>query len=154
RAWALYSSVGDTMQALKGKKLAFVQSGCNDAGFIDNAMLESEVETSFWGSRVGEKDITGAVADVASLKTAQAGFRPAGAAKGLTKVFDTGAVPNPGFVEISTKSGAATSAKVAAAVIAYGGGGAIAGWLKPSKESFQGLASRLGRMVKTSILAN
>src|SRR2546423_1016821 len=36
RAWALYSAGDDKMQALKGKKLAFVQTGCNDAGFVDN----------------------------------------------------------------------------------------------------------------------
>src|SRR5450432_3970881 len=38
RTWALFSSAGDSMQALKGKKLAFVATGCNDAGFVDNAM--------------------------------------------------------------------------------------------------------------------
>src|SRR5213075_419823 len=40
RPWALYSSAGDTMQQLKGKKLAVIATGCNDAGFVDNAMLE------------------------------------------------------------------------------------------------------------------
>src|SRR5258706_10424181 len=44
RTWALYSSGDTTMQALKGKKLAFVATGCNDAGFVANAMLESEVD--------------------------------------------------------------------------------------------------------------
>src|SRR4051794_40045489 len=62
RQWALFSSAGDTMQSLKGKKLAYVQLGCNDNGFIDNAMLESEVDTTFFGARVGEKDLTGAMA--------------------------------------------------------------------------------------------
>src|SRR5450432_106219 len=38
RTWALFTTAGDTMQALRGKKLAFVATGCNDAGFVDNAM--------------------------------------------------------------------------------------------------------------------
>jgi hypothetical protein len=148
--WALFSSSGTTMQSLKGKKLAFVATGCNDAGFVDNAMLESEVDPTFFGARVGEKDLTGAIADVESYKTAQAVFAPVGSIKGLSKVFDTGVVPNPAFVEIAGKLPAD---KVAAAVIGFGGGGAIASWTKPSREPFQALASRLARTVKTGVLA-
>ena len=153
RTWALFSSAGDTMQALKGKKLAFVQTGCNDAGFVDNAMLESELDASFFAARIGEKDLTGAIADVASYKTAQAVFAPIGAAKGLTKVFDTAPVPNPAFVEIAGKLPAAVADKVAAAVVGFGGAGAIAGWTKPAREPFQALAARLGKVVKAGILA-
>ncbi|HEY1814337.1 MAG TPA: hypothetical protein VGG74_18425 [Kofleriaceae bacterium] len=148
--WALFSSAGNTMQSLKGKKLAFVATGCNDAGFVDNAMLESEVDPTFFGARVGEKDLTGAIADVESYKTAQAVFAPVGSVKGLAKVFDTGAIPNPAFVEIAGKLPAD---KVAGAVIGFGGGGAITGWTKPSREPFQALASRLVRVVKTGVLA-
>jgi hypothetical protein len=154
RTWALFSSSGDTMQALKGKKLAFVATGCNDAGFVDNAMLESEVDAQFFGARAGEKDLTGAIADVSSYKTAQAVFAPVGAVKGLTKLFDTGAVPNPAFVEIAAKLPAANGDKVSAAVIGYGGSGAITGWTKPTREPFLSLSARLGRVVKTGILAN
>jgi len=150
RPWALFSSAGETMQALKGKKLAFVATGCNDAGFVDNAMLESEVDPTFFGARVGEKDLTGAIADVSSYKTAQAVFAPVGSVKGLSKVFDTGAVPNPAFVEIAGKLPAD---KVAGAVIGFGGGGAITGWTKPSREPFQALASRLARVAKTGVFA-
>ncbi len=69
------------MQALRGKKLAYVATGCNDSGFIDNAMLESEVDPKFFGARVGEKDLTAAIADVSSYKTAQAVFAPVGAVR-------------------------------------------------------------------------
>jgi hypothetical protein len=150
RPWALFSSAGDTMQSLKGKKLAFVATGCNDAGFVDNAMLESEVDPTFFGARVGEKDLTGAIADVSSYKTAQAVFAPAASVKGLSKVFDTGAVPNPAFVELSAK---APADKVAGAVIGFGGGGAIAAWTKPSRDPYTALAARLARVVKTGVLA-
>ena len=154
RAWALYSSSGDTMQALQGKKLAFIATGCNDAGFVDNAMLESEVDPAFFGGRSGKPDLTAAISEVASYKAAQAVFAPAGSGKGLTKVFDTGAVPNPAFVSIAGKLPAATIEKVAAAVIGFGGSGAIAGWSKPSREIYTALAGRMGKTSKLGILAN
>lgn len=153
RPWALYSSAGETMQALKGKKLAFIATGCNDAGFVDNAMLESEVDPAFFGARSGKTDLTAAVAEVASYKTAQAVFAPTGAARGLTKVFDTGAVPNPAFVEIGGKLPAGLADRVAASVIGYGGAGAIAGWTKPSREIYTALAARMAKVVKAGVLA-
>ncbi|HEX3759160.1 MAG TPA: hypothetical protein VHW23_10655 [Kofleriaceae bacterium] len=153
RPWALYSSAGDTMQALKGKKLAFIGTGCNDAGFVDNAMLESEVDPAFFGGRSAKPDLTAAVAEVASYKAAQAVFAPAGAAKGLTKVFDTGAVPNPAFVEISGKLPPAVVERVAASVIGYGAGGAIAGWTKPSRDIYTALAARMAKLVKAGVFA-
>jgi hypothetical protein len=154
RPWALYSSAGDTMQALKGKKLAYIATGCNDTGFVDNAMLDSEVDAAFFGSRSGKPDLTAALAEVASYKAAQAVFAPAGSAKGLTKVFDTGAVPNPAFVEVSDKLPQAVVDKVASAVVGYGGAGAIASWTKPSRDIYVALAGRLGKSVKSGILAN
>jgi hypothetical protein len=152
RLWALYSSAGDSMQALKGKKLAFIAMGCNDAGFVDNAMLESEVDAAFFGARVGEKDLTGAIASVTSYKTAQAVFAPVGAAKGLSKVFDAGSVPNPAFVQLSQVSDT-VSDKVAAAVIGYGGSGAISSWAKPAREPFQVFAAKLAPVRKAGVFA-
>jgi hypothetical protein len=153
RPWALYSSAGDSMQALKGKKLAFIGTGCNDAGFVDNAMLESEVDPAFFGVRSAKPDLTAAVAEVASYKAAQAVFAPVGAAKGLTKVFDTGAVPNPAFVEIAGKLPPAIVERVAASVIGYGGSGAIAGWTRPTREIYTALAARMGKLVKAGVFA-
>ena len=154
RPWALFSSAGETIQALKGKKLAFIAAGCNDAAFIDNAMLESEVDPAFFGARSGKTDLTAAIAEVASYKAAQAVFAPVGAAKGLTKVFDTGSVPNPAFVDVGGKLPASIVDKVAASVIGYGGSGAIAGWTKPSREIYTSLAGRLGKVTKIGIFAN
>jgi hypothetical protein len=154
RAWALYSSTGETMQALKGKKLAYITTGCNDSGFIDNAMLDSEVDPAFFGARSGKPDLTAALAEVASYKAAQAVFAPAGTAKGLTKVFDTGAVPNPAFVDLNSKFPTSVVERVSAAVIGYGGAGAIASWTKPSREIYTSLAGRLGRSVKAGVMAS
>jgi hypothetical protein len=152
RTWALYSSAGDSMQALRGKKLAYVATGCNDAGFVENAMLESEVDAQFFGARVGEKDLTGAIADVSSYKTAQAVFAPVGELKGLTKLFETGSVPNPAFVALG-KLPVGLTDKVAAAVIGIAGTAAIAGWTKPAREPFTSLAARLGRITKQGVFA-
>jgi hypothetical protein len=153
RPWALYATAAD-MQSLRGKKLSFITTGCNDAGFIDNAMLESEVDPAFFGARIGKPDLAAAVAEVAATRTAQAVFAPSGAAKGLTKLFDTGSVPNPAFVDLNGKLPAATVDKVAAAVIGYGGAGAIAGWARPSRDVYQALAGRLNKVVKAGLLAN
>lgn len=153
RAWGLYSAAGGDMQALKGKKLAFINTGCNDTGFVDNAMLESEVDANFFGARVGKNDLTAAIAEVASYKTAQAVFAPSASAKGMTKVFDTGAVPNPAFVDLSGKLPAATVDKVAGAVIGFGGGGAISGWAKGDRGIYAALAGRLGKVTKAGVLA-
>jgi len=154
RPWALFSGQGGGMQELKGKKLAYVQTGCNDNGFIDNAMLDSEVDAGFFSARVGKPDLLGAVAEVATLRSAQAVFAPVGSQKGLTKVFDTGSVPNPAFVQVNGKLPADLVGKVGAAVIGYGGGGAIGGWAGPNRGLYQGLAGRLGRVVKQGVFAN
>ena len=154
RPYSLYASGANSMQDLKGTKLAFIASGCNDAGFVDNAMLESEVDAAFFSARVGKPDLSAAVAEVAQTKTAQAVFAPAGNVKGLTKLFDTGAVPNPAFVEVGAKLPQATVDKIAAAVIGYGGGGAISGWARPTRDIYTSFAGRLGRATKTPIFAN
>ncbi len=153
RSWALYSSLGADMKALEGKKLAHVDTGCNDNGFIDNAMLESEVASSFWGGRVGKPDLNAAVAEVVSYKGAQAVFAPVGSAKGLTKVFDTGSVPNPAFVQVNGKLAGDLSKKVEGAVTGYGGGGAIASWASANKGAYSGLAGRMGKTVKKGVFA-
>ncbi len=153
RAWALYSSAGPDMKSLRGKKLAYVNTGCNDTGFIDNAMLESEIETGFFGARVGKLDLAAAIAEVASYKTADAVFAPVGTAKGLAKVFDTGVVPNPGFVDMTGKLPESVVDKVASAVTRYGGSGAIAGWGRPARDTYVALSHRLGKAVKAGVLA-
>jgi hypothetical protein len=153
RAYGLFANDAKDMQSLKGKKLAFIASGCNDTGFVDNAMLDSEVDASFFGARIGKPDVASALAEVAQTKTAQAVFAPIGSAKGLTKLFDTGAVPNPAFVDVGSKLPAATVDKVAAAVTGFGGGGAIAGWSRPTREIYTSFAGRLGRVAKTPVFA-
>src|SRR4029078_8571869 len=100
---------------------SFISAAATDAGLLDNAMLESEVDPAFFGARSGKPDLTAAIAEVASYKAAQAVFAPAGAAKGLTKVCETGAVPTPAFVDVGGKLPASIVERVAQAVVGYGG---------------------------------
>lgn len=151
RAWALFAAAPGDLASVRGKKLAYV-AGCSDAAFVDHAMLESEVDAGFFGARVAKQDLTGAIAEVASYRTAQAVFAPIAAAKGLSKIFDTGAVPNPAFVVVG-KPPAPLVDKVAAAVLSYGGGGAIAGWSKPDRTIYTAFAGRLQRLTKAGIFA-
>lgn len=152
RPYALYASTGPSMQSLQGKKLAFVATGCNDAAFVDHAMLETEVDPTFFGARSGKADLTAAIAEVASYKAAHAVFAPVGSAKGLTKVFDTHPVPNPAFVDLGTQP-AAVVEKVAAAVTSYGGSGAIGGWARGSRDIYLSLAARMVKNKKVGVFA-
>mgnify|MGYP001559339720 FL=1 len=135
------------MKGLSGQKLAFVQTGCNDNAFIENAMLESELALSFFGGLVGKPDLAAAVAEVASYKGAQGVFAPVGSQKGLTKAADAGSVPNPAFVQLNTKLAEGIAGKVQSAVVSYGGGGAISGWAEASKGQFTALSGRMGKVV-------
>jgi len=154
RTWALYSSIGSDLPSLNGKKIAFVDSGCKDDEFIDNAMLESEVAPSFWAARVSKPDIGAAIAAVSSYKNAEAVFAPSGGAKGLTKVFDTGSVPNPAFVQVNNKLSAQVVKDVTSAVTGYGGGGAIDSWSGAKKDPYSSLSGRMGKVTKKGVFAS
>lgn len=150
--WGLYARGGDGFSALKGKKLAMLSTGCRDTDFVDNAMLDSEVKAkSHFGDVVDKQDIAGAVAAVKDFKNADAVFAPAAQAKGLTKLFDTGTVPNPGFVQLSRSVPAATVDKVKDAVLGYGANLGIDGW--KGVASYSALAGQLGARSKKAVFA-
>ena len=153
RQWGLYSSVGPSMQALRGKKLAYIKMGCRDEQFLENAMLESEVDLGFFSGRVHKPDLSGTVAEVASRKGAEAVFAPVGSQKGLTKVFDTGSVPNPAFVQLNSKLSDNLVDKVRSAVTNYGGGGAISGWKAADVGDYRSLRARMATRVKEGVMA-
>lgn len=154
RTWGLFAAGADSMQALRGKKLAYMAIGCKDTEFIDNAMLDSELVPGFFGARVGEKELAGAIAAVTSYKTAQAVFAPVSSVKGgMNKLFDTGNVPNPAFVQLNTNLPAGVDAKVAAAVRGYGGGGAISGWSGADRGPYSSLAGSMQQVRKAGVFA-
>lgn len=153
RNWSLYSNAGSSLQALRGKKLAYMKTGCRDSAFLENAMFESEVPLSYFGGRVGKSDLNGAVAEVATLRGAQAVFAPAGSSKGLRRVFSAGAVPNPAFVQLNRSVSGQVVGQVTKAVVGYGGGGAISSWKPANARAYSGLRSRMGERRKRGVFA-
>lgn len=152
-SWGLYSR-GDNLAALKGKKLTYVKTGCNDAAFMDNAMLRGEVKSATYFAGLVEKlDVGTAVATVRDFKQADAVFAPDSQAKGLSKVIATGAVPTPAFVQINKNIPAATATQVQTTVLSFGAGGGIDGWRAAAQGGYGGLASRLGAKVRRPIFA-
>jgi hypothetical protein len=152
--WGLYTRSGDNFSSLKGKKLAYVKSGCRDEDFLDNVMLDSEIKTKgYFGGLVDKPDVAGAVAAVKDYKAADAVFAPSGASKGLSKLFDTGAVPNPGFVVTGKAVPTSVVDKVKDAVLSYGAGGGIDGWKGAQQAGYGGLAGRMGARVKKAVFA-
>lgn len=153
RPWALYSRLGSSLDDLRGKQLAYVKMGCNDNGYINNVMLESEVSGKFFGKRVGKTDLAGAVAEVATYKGAHAVFAPVGGRKGLTKVFDVGSIPGPAFVQLNSRLSGELADKVRRAVVGYGGSSAIDGWTGASDRPYRALRSSMGKRVKRGLFA-
>ncbi len=153
QSWALYSRVGPSMAALKGKKVAYVKTGCRDDDFMFNAMLGTEVDSKYFGGKVGKPALGGAVAEVASFKGAEAVFAPSGSQKGLTKVFDATSVPGPAFVQMNRKLSGAVVAKVKTAVTSYGGGGAISGWTAGSSSPYSSLRGKMAKHTKDPVFA-
>jgi len=151
--WALYSSQGGNMNALRGKRLSFVRMGCQDENFVFNAMLDSEIGKGFFGGRNGKPDVPAAVAEVASYKGAEAVFAPVGNQKGLTRVFTASAVPTPAFVQLNSSVSKSLSDKIQAAVVGYGGGGAISGWAKADDSAYRALRAKMRTQVKRPVFA-
>ncbi len=150
--WALFTR-GDNFTALKGKKLAYVETGCNDVAFLDNAMLDSEAKVkAHFASLVGKPEASGAVATVRDYKQADAVFAPSGVVKGgLNKIFDAGQVPNPGFVQLNKNLGGGVPGNVQAAVLAYSANLSIEGW--KAAASYAGLAGQMTPRNKKPVFA-
>jgi hypothetical protein len=151
QAWALFSR-GDQFAGLRGKKLAYMDTGCKDIDFLDNAMLDSEAKVkAHFAGLVGKPDAAGAVAAVRDYKQADAVFAPANQGRGLTKLFDSGSVPNPGFVQLNKGVPQGISSNVQAAVLAYSANLGIDGW--KAAASYAGLAGQMNPRVKRPIFA-
>jgi hypothetical protein len=151
--WALYTRGGESLATLRGKKLVYVKTGCRDADFLDNAMLDGEVKTNtFFGALVDKPDVSAAVLTVRDYKAADAVFAPAPTARGLTKTYDAGPVPNPGFVAMKPFP-APLLEGVRDAVLSYGGGGGIDGWRAAAPGGYQALGGRMGARAKRPIFA-
>jgi ABC-type amino acid transport substrate-binding protein len=152
--WSLFSSTAASVQELQGKKLSVANSGPRDAQFIENALLDGELQIAkFFSGRAGSPDISSAVAAV-SLKKADAVFAPDGQGKGLKKIFDAGRVPNPAFCEVASGLAADLVAKVKSAVLSHGAAGpALDGWRAGGGEPYRALAARMGGRSRRPVMA-
>jgi hypothetical protein len=153
QTWGLYSRPGERLASLKGKKLVYVKTGCRDADFLDNAMLDGELRTEgYFGALIDKPDVTGAVLTVRDYKAADAVFAPASQARGLARVYDAGPVPNPGFVALKSHPTAFLEG-VKEAVLSYGSGGGIDGWRAAAPGAYSALGARLVGRSKRLVFA-
>ena len=143
--WALFTSGAASVQELQGKKLSMTASGPRDAAFVENALLDGELQIGkFFAARSSAPDISSAVAAV-SLKKADAVFAPESQGKGLKKLFDAGHVPNAAFCEIGSSLTSDVVSKVKQAVISHGAAGpGLDGWKASGADAYKALASRMG----------
>ena len=155
QGWGLYSRQGgaEGLANLKGKKLVYVKTGCRDGDFLDNAMLDGEVRTeAYFGALIDKPDVAGAVLTVRDYKAADAVFAPASQARGLSKVYDAGPVPNPGFLALKSHP-APLLEGVKEAVLNYGSGGGIDGWRTAAPGAYSALGARLAGRNKRLVFA-
>ena len=152
--WALFVGAGiPNVLGLQGKRLAYASSSPRDLAFIEHAMLDSEVNVNkFFGSRQGTPDVASAVAAV-SLGKADCVVAPVDRGRGLRKIFDAGAVPNPGFVQVKSGLPDATVAAVSKAVLGFGAGGALDGWRGGGGDAFRGLAGQMGARTRKAAMS-
>jgi ABC-type amino acid transport substrate-binding protein len=143
--WALFANGATSVQDLQGKKLSMTASGPRDAAFVENALLDGELQIGkFFAARSSAPDISSAVAAVA-LKKADAVFAPESQGKGLKKLFDAGKIPNAAFCEVGTSLSADVVAKVKQAVISHGAAGpGLDGWKSAGSDAYKSLAGRMG----------
>lgn len=153
RSWALFARQARSLGDLRGKRLVTIKSGCDDRGFVANALLESEVPLSYFGSWTGKPDLKGAVAEVATLRGADAVFAPVGSGRGLRRLFVAAAIPGPALVKINKGVDARTAGAVARAVAAFGGRGPIAGFTAGGAGAYTVLRRRMAGSPKRGVFA-
>jgi hypothetical protein len=154
RSWALLAPRGETLPTLRGKKLAYSASGCRDGDFIENVLFDSEIRLNYFRGTAGKSTIGGAVAEVTSVKAAQAVFAPEGQSGGLSALFDAGEVANPVLVAVNPKLSKKVEDDVGRAARRFGSSGVIDGWVEPDGRSFAELRRRMRGARKRLIFAD
>jgi hypothetical protein len=151
RRFGVFAPTKVTVDALAGKRLAYVKTGCRDLDFIDNGVFSGLIRVAdFFGGTLAEPDVNGAIVATAELQKAAAVLAPAGAAGSMELVLAVDPVPNPGLVVTNRGLDADLVEQVAGAVGTVGGG-PIEGWRKGG--SYGALAGRLTAGKKHLVLA-
>jgi ABC-type amino acid transport substrate-binding protein len=150
--WGLFAAAAPSVQDLQGKKLSLAASGPRDQQFIENALLDGELQiTKFFAARSTAPDIASAVAAV-NLKKADAVFAPESQGKGLKKIFDAGRVPNPAFCDVGNAPNEILD-KVKKAVLSHGAAGpGIDGWKGGDAAAYKALAGRMNARGRRPIM--
>ncbi|MBN2723485.1 MAG: hypothetical protein JXR95_05375 [Deltaproteobacteria bacterium] len=121
-AWGLYSRLGNSFQALRGKTLVISRAGGNEISLVEG-LLYGEVQVKkYFGNVKIVPDLASAIQTVRN-GGGDAVFAPMKMAGGLSLVFPAGSVPNASFVQINRKIPADIVAKVRSAVLSIGSGG-------------------------------
>jgi hypothetical protein len=151
--WALFTGGAANVQELQGKKLALAGAGPKDAAFIENALLDGELQVAkFFSARSSSPDLSAAVAAV-TLKKADAVFAPETQGKGLKKIFDAGRIPGPAFCEVDAGLDPELVQKVKAAVLSHGAAGpGLDGWKPSAADPYRALATRMGSRTRRPVM--
>jgi hypothetical protein len=154
KRWALFVGGGvKSFLGLQGKRLAYAHASSRDLAFVENAMLDGEVNVGkFFSAKQATPDIASAVVAV-TLGKADCVVAPADQGKGLRKIFDAGPVPNPAFVQVKNTVPPALVASVTKAVLGFGAGGALDGWRAGGGDAFRGLAGRMGARTRKAAMS-
>jgi hypothetical protein len=154
RTWALYAREARNLSDLRGKRLVTVKSGCDDRRFVANALFESEVPLGYFGAWAGKPDVKAAVAEVATLRGADAVFAPVGSGRGLRRLFAAAAIPGPALVQINGGLDGATATSIGRAVAAFGGRGPISGYAAGGGGSYTVLRRRMAGSTRRGVFAD
>lgn len=146
--WWLLSNNATSVQELQGKVLSLASTGPRDAAFLENALLDGELQVGrFFSNRVAAPDIASAVAAV-QLKKADAVFAPETVKRDLKKVFDAGKVPNPALCDLGLP--ADVLAKVKGAIGSLGGG-PFDGW-RAGADPHRGFSGKMGARSRRPVM--
>ena len=153
RRWAMFAREAAGLADLRGKRLVTVKMGCDDRGFVAHGLLESELPLSYFGAWSGKPDLKGAVAEVATVRAADAVLAPIGSGRGLRRLFVAAAIPGPALVQIERRLDPALIATITDAVTGFGGRGPIAGFTAGGADRYRDLRGRMKGRSRRGIFA-
>lgn len=134
---------GDSIADLRGKRLARVKVGGQDAQFVTNYLLQGQVDPDWLAAGKSPRDVAGALSLV-RLGKADAAFTYQGHTGGLRAVFTSRPVPLPVFVQTARDLDAEVVAEVRGAIGGVKTTGAVTDGFGPVRlsDSFAGALRR------------
>jgi len=152
-AWLMVARPGVARLAdLKGRKIVTPTIGAKEQAFVTNALLDGEVDPTFFGGILEATDARSAVAMVSAGK-ADAALVPSGVdSGGLSTVMTLRAVGLPMFVALPGAPDDLTRA-FGSAIGTFSGGGAITGFTAGDAGKYRALAGSFGRDTKRGPMA-